>query len=188
MDNNQKFCTRCGKQLGQDVTFCPDCGLRVPGMAPEQVEQERGMVREILDSRLKWAAAMMLIYSIPFLILGVYIAVGVDGFVDELFTNPAYADYVDFYGLTPDEVTEICQYVSIMYVVSSICGIVSAVLCLKKRMYWVASIFCVLSFLLGCVGFFALFMGLGAFWLIMTSKLGFQEYSEKLDAELEKIN
>lgn len=188
MEDEKKFCTRCGRYLEQGVSFCPDCGLRVPGRSPEQIEEDKAQVRSLMASRLKWAAVMMLVYSIPFLILGVYISVGLDGFVNELFTNPAYSDYVEFYGLTQDEVSGVLRYAAIMYIVSSVCGIASAALCMKRRMYWVAMILCVMSFLLGTMGFFGLFIGLGAFWLIMSSKLCFEDYSDKFDEEFAKMS
>ena len=187
MEEKKQFCTRCGRYLEQGVSFCPDCGLRVPGRSQEQIEEEKAQVRSAMNTRLKWAGIMMLVYSIPFLIIGIYIFVCLDGFVNELFTNPAYADYVDFYGLTQDEMTAFLKYVALIYIASSACGIVSSILCFKRRLYWVAMVLCVMSFLMGTMGFFGLFIGLGAFWMLMSSKLCFEEYSDRFDDEFSKI-
>ena len=37
-------------------------------------------MRSAMNTRLKWAGIMMLVYSIPFLIIGIYISVCLDGF------------------------------------------------------------------------------------------------------------
>lgn len=186
-ESSQNFCTRCGRKLEPGTAFCPECGLRVPGKSEEQVREEKEQIRGFLQTRLKWAAAMMLIYSIPFLIIGVYISVSLDSLVNELFTNPAYSDVIDFYGLTESEMTDLFGYLGILYIISSLFGIVSSVLCLKRRMYWVAMVLCIMSFLTGAAGLFALFMGLGAFWMILGSKLGFQEYADQFDEECSKL-
>ena len=75
MEDNQNFCVRCGQNLAPDAKFCPACGTRVPGRNQEQVEEERQAVRDLAKSRLNWATAMMLIYSIPFMLIGIYLLV-----------------------------------------------------------------------------------------------------------------
>lgn len=186
-DGSHNFCTRCGRNLEPGVAFCPECGLRVPGKTDEQVREEKEQIRTFMQKRMKWAAIMMLVYSIPFLFIGAYIIVCADSLVTELFTNPMYAEAIDFYGVTEAEMKNLFDYLGILYVISSLFGVISSVLCIKRRLYWVAMVTCILSFLLGAAGFFALFMGLGAFWLILSSKLGFEEYSEQFDEEFSKI-
>ena len=202
MEDNQNFCVQCGQILADDAKFCPACGARVPGRNPEQVEQERQAVRDVMKYRMYWAVALMLIYSIPFLIIGVYLAVDLDSIVNMLMTDPLYADYVDYYGWTYDQLHEVLYYASFAYILSSVCGIVSSVLCWKRTQYWVALILCIVSmftgamglfalfmgmFATGAMGLFALFMGMFAFWTILTSKLSFREYEDQLEGELNKI-
>ena len=187
MEDNQNFCVQCGQILADDAKFCPACGARVPGRNPEQVEQERQAVRDVMKYRMYWAVALMLIYSIPFLIIGVYLAVDLDSIVNMLMTDPLYADYVDYYGWTYDQLHDVLYYASFAYILSSVCGIVSSVLCWKRTQYWVALILCIVSMFTGAMGLFALFMGMFAFWTILTSKLSFREYEDQLEGELNKI-
>ena len=101
--DNQNFCVQCGELLAPEARFCPACGTRVPGRNPEQVEAEKQAVRDVMKARLNWAIALMLIYSIPFLIIGIYISVDLDGLANMIMTDPLYADFVDYYGLTYDQ-------------------------------------------------------------------------------------
>lgn len=187
MEDNQNFCIHCGQTLAADAKFCPACGTRVPGRNQEQVEEERQAIRDVMRVRLNWAIALMLIYSVPFLIAGIYLAVDLDGIVNMLMTDPLYTDYVDYYGWTYDELHGVFQVASFAYILSSVCGIASSVLCWKKTKYWIAVILCLVSMFTGAMGLFALFMGIFAFWTILTSKLAFREYSDDLESELNKI-
>ena len=187
MSDNQNFCVHCGQTLAVDAKFCPACGTRVPGRNQEQVMEERQAVRDVVKSRLNWAVALMLIYSIPFLIIGAYLLVDLDGIVNMIMTDPLYADYVDYYGWTYDQLHEVFQYAGYAYILSSVCGIISAVLCYRKTMYWVALILCIVSMFTGAMGLFALFMGMFAFWIILTSRLGFREYQDQFEEELNRI-
>ena len=53
--------------------------------------------------------------------------------------------------------------------------------------FWIAVILCIVSMFTGAMGLFALFMGMFAFWTILTSKLAFVEYQDQLEGELDKI-
>lgn len=185
--DNQNFCTRCGRSLAEDARYCPECGARVPGRNPEQVEEERQMVRTAVIRQLKWAAVAMAIYSIPFLIIGIYTAVSIDSMTDLVVNDPNFSSYAEAYGLTYDEVHSYFQYASILYIVSSLCGLVSVACCWRRTHYWVALAACILSIFIGASGLLALFLGFIALWLVMTSKLGFKEYEDRLDEALSEI-
>lgn len=187
MEDNQNFCVRCGQNLAPDAKFCPACGTRVPGRNQEQVEEERQAVRDLAKSRLNWATAMMLIYSIPFMLIGIYLLVDLDGIVNMIMTDPMYEGYVDYYGWTYDQLHDVFEVAGYAYIVSSVCGIVASVLCWKKTKYWFALILCIVSMFTGAMGLFALFMGMFSFWIILTSKLAFVEYQDQLEEELSKI-
>lgn len=186
MSDNQNFCVKCGQVLSESDKYCPACGARVPGRSPEQVEAEKQLIRDSMSSRLNWAVALMLIYSIPFIIIGIWIMADLNGIVDTIWTDPLYADYIDYYGLTQTEIHDLFYWASITYIISSICGIVSAVLCYKRIVYWGAVLLCLISMFTGAAGLFALFMGLFAFWIIITSRPIFSKYTDELDQFLEE--
>ena len=48
--DNQNFCTRCGHLLSDSARFCPECGARVPGRNPEQVEEEKTKTKSVKRS------------------------------------------------------------------------------------------------------------------------------------------
>lgn len=187
MEDNQSFCTKCGTILSDGDKFCPSCGNRVPGRSPEQVEAEKNEIRSAMGRRLNWAVGIMLIYSIPLLILGIMILIDIDYMVDAIFNSPTYQSYIEYYGLTEADFHDALQIAGIMYIVSAVCGIGSSILCYKRTSYWIAIVLCLVSMFIGVAGFFVLFMGLFAFWIILTSKGCFSKYADQLDAELDKI-
>ncbi len=187
MTENDKFCTKCGQNISASVRFCPSCGARVQGPTDEEISAEKGAFVQAMAGRLKLASVMMIVYSVPFLILGVYCLADASGLAAGVFNEPAFAEAIDYYGLTQAEVADLFGSVGILYILSSVFGLASAFLCYKRRMYWVALIACILSFLTGVAGFFALFMGLLAFWMILGGRFAFEEYAEELDREFEKL-
>ncbi len=187
MEENQEFCVRCGHYLTEGAQFCPECGLRVPGRSPEQVEAEKEQIRSLISKRLDYAAILMLIYSVPFLIVGAYLVLDLNGVVQMLLSNPTYADLISSYGLTESELHDFLMWSSVAYIASSAMGIVSAVLCHKRRMYWLALSLCVMSMLTGVAGFIAMMMALGAFWMILSSKMAFREYESRFEEELSRM-
>ena len=46
---------------------------------------------------------------------------------------------------------------------------------------------CIVSIFTGAAGLLALFLGFIAMWMIMTAKLGFREYADRLDDALSEI-
>lgn len=183
----QNFCTHCGHVLTADQRFCPECGTRVPGRNPEAVQQEKADIKYGIGRQLVWAAALMLIYSVPFLVVGIYVALSAESMTDMMFDDPTILSYIEQYGFTRQDVLDYFEVASIAYIISSVCGIVSAYLCYTKQHFWPALILCVVSVMTGVAGFVALFMGLFAFWLILSGKMGFKEYESELDSELSKI-
>ncbi len=186
-NDSQSFCTYCGQFLDTDVRFCPGCGTRVPGRNPDDVQQERQVVKDALDRQLRWAAYMMLVYSIPFLLIGLYVIIVADELAEVLMNDPTFRGYIDYYGFTIDDVRGYFEYAGFAYLTSSIFGIASAFLCMKRARFWLATLLCILSVLSGVAGFFALFLGLFAFWFIISARLGFKEKEEELNAALDQI-
>ena len=145
------------------------------------------MVREFMDKRLKWCTILMLIYSVPFLFIGIWYNLNAADLAQTLMTDPLYKDVVDMFELTYQEAVDSYEVVGIAYILSAIFGFISAFLCWKKRMFWVATITCLLSLITGVAGFFAIFVGLITLWMIFSSKLAFAEYSEQYEEALESI-
>ncbi|MDO5861675.1 MAG: zinc-ribbon domain-containing protein [Thermoplasmata archaeon] len=189
MESNeqQNFCTHCGHFLQQGERFCPECGTRVPGANPEEVAREKAELKEAVGKQLRWASILMLVYSLPFLAIGVVFLFGADAVTDYVTSTDTFASYVDYYGLTADEVHSYVQYSSVAFLASGLCGVGSAVLCWKRTKYWAAVLLCVVSVFAGSTGFVSLFLGLLAFWMIVASKPAFREYEGKLDDALSRI-
>lgn len=184
LTEEQRFCTYCGQNLSGNARFCPSCGTKVPSDDPAVAEAEKAKIKDSLGNQLNWAAVLMLVYSVPFLIFGLYLLIDLNSIVDILMADP---NFVEMYGFSREEVTQYFNYAVFAYLASSICGIVSAVLCWKRMHYWVALILCIFSVFTGAAGFLALFMGLFAFWMILAGRIGFSEYSDKLDEELAQM-
>ncbi len=187
MADSQNFCRHCGQTLAANSRFCAACGTRVPGRNQEEVEQEKKMVRDAAATQLRWASNLMLIYSIPFLIAGLYVLLSIDSLVDMMMNDATVRDYLDYYGLTSDDLYSYFEYAGYAYIVSSICGLGSAILCRKRTKYWAAAGLCIVSVLLGVAGFLALFLGLIAFWMIISGRMCFIEHEAELESILDNI-
>ena len=183
VEDNQKFCVKCGAPLSADDKFCSGCGARVPGRNPEQVAAEKDAINQMVSKRLIWPAILMLIYAIPFLIIGIYFLVDSEGIVNMLMDDSNWAEL----GLSYDETVDMVDFWTVAYLASSVCGIASAAMCLTRRFYWAAIVLCFISMFTGAAGFLALLFGLFAFWQILVSKMSFKEYSDELEAELNRI-
>lgn len=186
-DDVRNFCTRCGHMLSDGTRFCPECGLRVPGANPEQVEEERQAIRDAMGRQLRWATAVMVIYSVPFLVLGIYAATNIGSMTDLIVNDPNFSGYADMYGLTYDEVYSYFEYAALGFIASSVCGLVCAVCCWRRAHFWAAFLLCMAAILLGSMGFISMFLGFIALWLIIGSKPGFREYSDRLEEELSRM-
>ncbi len=165
MSDINAFCTRCGRNLSEIDRYCPECGMKVPGRTPEEDKAEEEAIKGALSTRLNIAVAMILIYSIPLLIVGLYILVDASTISDALF--PTYQEH---FGYTQDEMDLLVKWSGYSCIISSVLGIAAAALSYKRRAYWAAVFLCIVSMFSGVLGFLALFMGMIAFWLILTSK------------------
>lgn len=139
--------------------------MKVPGRTTEEDKAEAEAVNSLLSKRLNIAVALILIYSIPLLLLGLYILIDASTISDALF--PTYEEH---FGYTHDEMDLLVEWTGYTCIISSVLGIVAAALSYKRRAYWVAVFLCIVSMFTGVLGLLALFMGMVAFWLILTSK------------------
>lgn len=165
MSEEINFCTRCGRKLSENDRFCPECGFRVAEPDPEEQKAAEAAVFDAMASRLRISVVLMLIYAIPMLILGLYILVDASTITDVL-----YGAYQEYAGVTEAEIDQLVKWAGYAYLVSGVTGCAASALCLKTKAYWVAVTLCMMSMFTGVMGFFALFMGMIAFWLVLTSK------------------
>jgi hypothetical protein len=63
-------------------------------------------------------------------------------------------------------------------------AILSSLLCIKRKSYVLALILCIVSVIFSITGFITFLFGLIAFWLVASSKLGFEEYKDDLEEYL----
>lgn len=187
MTDQIEFCTQCGAKLSLNTKYCPECGNRVPGRNPEAVEADKEMVRTALRSRLSWAGFMMLIYGLPLLIMGLYYFIDAQGITDMLWQNSTFVEQMKELGITQAEFEQYVVYLGTAWIISGASGVISAALCFRRKGYYPALVLCIVSAILAVSGVFAFFLGLIAFWVILSSKAGFKEYAEKLEEELQVI-
>lgn len=181
---DQDFCAKCGIKLSSDVYYCPSCGYHIPGKKEAEVKVEKDLVRTTLQSRAKWAGYLMLIYGIPLLIMGVYYMVASGSIADALWNDPNVHKQLVDWGITYDELVKYLQYWGIGWFVSGAMAILSSLLCIKRKSYVLALILCVVSVIFSITGFITFLFGLIAFWLVASSKLGFEEYKDDLEEYL----
>lgn len=165
MSEEINFCTRCGRSLSPNDIFCPECGFRVAKPDPEEQKAAETAMFDAMSSRLKIGVAMMLIYAIPMLILGLYILVDAATITDVL-----YGAYQEYAGVTEEEIDQLVKWAGYAYLISGVTGCAASALCLKTKAYWVAVTLCIMSMFTGVMGLFALFMGMISFWIVLTSK------------------
>lgn len=187
MSDNEQFCSNCGVKLDSNSHYCPSCGLRVPGRNEAQVAEEREAVAQVMKSRPRWAAYLMLVYGIPLLCLGIYYYIDASAITDALWDNSTFVDTMDDLGVTMSEYEQYIEWFGMAWVVSGVSAIASAMLCFVRKFYYLALVVCLISAIFSISGIFALLMSLLAFWLVVTSKFGFAEFEGELNEELQKI-
>ena len=157
------------------------------GMVVLRTVKLRDLPDMMLGTATMSAAILMIIYSVPFLVIGVYTAFSVESMADLVVNDPNFSSYADAYGLTYDEVCEYFEYAGYAFILSSVLGLISALCCWKRSHFWVALVFCILSVFTGAAGFVAMFMGLIALWMIIAARGRFVEYEKNFEEILSKI-
>lgn len=178
---DEEFCVKCGVKLSKDAYFCPSCGYHVPGKEEAEKAAERNYLINMFQSHAKWAGYLMLIYGIPLLILGLYYLFDSNGIANSLWNDSNIHQQLVDWGITYDELVKYLQYWGAGWLISGVAGILSAVLCIKRRSYILALILSMISVVFAITGFITFLIGLIAFWLVASSKLGFEEYKDDLE-------
>ena len=55
------FCSNCGKEISDDITFCPACGIKLPSKSENSVQQVQevgvGNPDSVISDKFLWALA-----------------------------------------------------------------------------------------------------------------------------------
>jgi hypothetical protein len=169
------FCPVCGKNVPPGTTYCPACGCRLGDPASEMREEvaEKRMGVE----RITIATVLILIYSIPMVLLGIWIFISAGSASNIIFNDPDFAWYADqliSYGYTASSLTSLIEAVGLMAIVAGSVGVAAAVLALTRRLWIIAMMLCMLSALIGTVTIFGLILGLIAFWMLYRARPAFE--------------
>jgi len=168
------FCPVCGKNLPPDTSYCPACGNRLddPVAEKREAEVEKKMGRE----RITIAAVLLLLYSIPMVILGIWLYVSSGNLAHEIFTNPDFASLIDMLvseGETEASLASSIGLVGMLSIFAGSIGVAAAILAFMRKVWIIALILCMLSAIVGTVTLFGLIMGLIAFYMLYKAKPAF---------------
>ena len=164
-------CTQCGKSVDPVADqYCPACGEPIKGGRADIERTEA--IKAMMKSSVTWAGIFLVIAALPSLFLGIY------ALLNDMSVAQAYIDWWTSLGnvinMSVEDVANIVRDVGIFGLVVGILGIVGAVLCYKRTMWWVVL---AISFVVLFFGFFSiigLFLGLFAVWTIIMSKSVFE--------------
>jgi len=173
------FCPACGKNVEPGTPYCPACGARLNDPASEKMEmtEKAQAERKMGSDRTVIAAVLMLVYSVPMLLMGVYFFADAGGLAHEIFTSPSLTSSVDqIIALGYDEawLASIIEITGILMILSGAVGVFAAVLAFMKKFWVLAIILCIMSALIGIVTLFGLILGLIAFWMLYKAKPVFE--------------
>jgi len=169
------FCPACGKNVPSGTTYCPVCGccLGDPGSEIREEAAEKRMGAE----RITIAAVLILMYSIPMVLVGIWTFVSAGSASNTLFNDPNFSWYADMlisYGYTASSLTSLIEAVGLMAIVAGSVGVAAAVLALTRRLWIIAMMLCMLSAIIGTVTLFGLILGLIAFWMLYRARPAFE--------------
>lgn len=172
MDENNTFCTRCGKFLSPEAQYCSECGAPVPGSRADTERKQMMQDYEVMltESRRTWVMFLMIVYFVPAIVFGIYVAANAPQFTDILFQNSDFIAWADTYGFTPAAVESGLSYFGYFMTASGACvGIATA--CFALRRYWMVSVVMTLiGSILFCGSVFGILIGLMVAWMIYTMK------------------
>ncbi|MDR0791632.1 MAG: zinc-ribbon domain-containing protein, partial [Methanomassiliicoccaceae archaeon] len=151
------FCPSCGKNLDHGATYCPACGTHLSDPGAKSVEKEIEI--RAGNDRTKVAAALIFLYSVPLVLIGIYLYVIAQEVVDMIFTDPAYADslamLIDL-GYTEASFMSIMTWVAAVPMIAGAIGLVAGALALMRKAYTLTMILCLVSAVIGALIIFPL--------------------------------
>jgi len=178
MTEDLGFCTSCGAELDPNAVYCPGCGT--PARTEAAAEVYADGMKALAETRAFKASLFLVIATIPSLILGIYFLVSADSLAqtalemaEDMFGHQFIIDNnITVEMLKSTYITSGCALVGIAAL-----GLIGALLCYKKRMYWVVLIISMVVLIAGVTTIVGLIVGILALWNIMSSKSVFDQPS-----------
>ena len=168
------FCPACGRNVSPGTEFCPACGMRLSGPAEVSVT---AVTEKKGRDRINIAVALILLYSVPLIFLGLYVLVNAAAIAEMLFKfyedTPVYSVLTEYY--TVETMTAFLKQTAAAAIAGGAAGITSAVLALKRRLWAPTILLCLMSAGIAIMSLIGLVMGLIAFWLLYKAKPAFAD-------------
>jgi len=165
------FCPACGKNVSPETPYCPACGARLNDPISEKRETEAE--KKMGADRITIAAVLMLAYSIPLILVGIFFYVSAGNLSSEIFSDPSLAAMLAPY-YTEASFTSFIELMGILSIIAGSIGVAAAVISLMRKFWALAIILCILSALIGGLTLFGLILGLIAFWMLYRAKPVFE--------------
>lgn len=172
MNTDGKFCTRCGKNISAEAQFCSECGAPVEGSRAdaEMKKAVKDYETAMAESRRTWVIFLMVLFSIPAIVIGVYMVFSIPQMMEVIVKNADYISWAEAYNVTPAMTESMLNYFAYLMLASGACVAVAAV-CVVMRRYWlVAVILTLIGSFLFCGSIFGVLIGLLVTWMIYTMK------------------
>lgn len=184
MAEDIQFCPYCGRKFSEQRAVCNECGCRIPGVIIRLSEPQKEKIRTDLRNYSKLAGYILIAYSVPLLIMGLCRVISSQGLVDFIWYAPGTASVAERWDFTMDDLKYYVDSLGIGWALSGVTGVVAAMVCFARRYYWVALLFITASVIFSTTGVFTLFMGMVAYWYLLSSKFAFAEYTALLEEEI----
>jgi hypothetical protein len=144
MDEKYGFCIKCGQELPQGATFCPECGYKV-GDAINYMNN--GPTKKPVN--LSTITILILIYAVFAILTGLfcaYIALQADVILDLMreMAPDEYQQLIDM-GVTAEMMAYIYALPAIMMTISGVFAVLSGYLVDKRKNNQMAFLFCILA-------------------------------------------
>ncbi len=144
MDEKYGFCIKCGQELPQGATFCPECGYRV-GDSIQRMNSNPAKKPVDLNN----VSILIFIYAAFAVIIGLlcaYIALQADVLLDMLkeMSPEEYQQLIDM-GVTAEMMAYIYSVPAVMMIVSGALAAISGYLVTKRTNSQLAFVLCILA-------------------------------------------
>jgi len=171
MTEDLGFCTSCGAQLDPNAVYCPACGTAASTEAAAELYADA--MTAVAETRVFKAAIYLVIATIPSLILGIYFLLSADSLAQtamDMLEDTFGHEFIIDNNVTIEMLKD--TYVTSGYALIGVAaiGFVGALMCYKKKMYWVVLIISLIILIAGVTTIVGLIVGILALWNIMSSK------------------